>query len=163
MTVPFPGIDLSIALVAPGGLPLLEAVWEVEARVTATQAFQRVHVVQPDDRASAPDPRCLLRSGDIILLDWNTAWFGIYDLLRIRGTGVHATPATWETTLAPNVHIGPLFCRALELYMSERLCWQEEDHVQAKALHEELTDVTKSLMNQSRSQRWIETTRAVRR
>lgn len=154
---PTPGASLAFAI------PNLEAIWRVEARRTATQQWEPVAIVQRDDKAAGRAPRAYIGDAAITLIDWNTVWLGIYDRVRLLATAVHPTPGTFQESLAPNDHIGPLFCRACELEMSHYLAFLNRDFAQVRALGAELRSVTTTLMNQGRSQGWIESSRWGRR
>jgi hypothetical protein len=141
----------------------LEAIWRVEA-LNTNDKWVLVNVVQPDDMRSADDPRLLIRDTGLELLDPVGVWIGNYTTIRLYATGLHA-PVVLSSgvSLAPNVLIGPLFCRACELEMARFLAGQKNDALQAGAMARELRGVTANLMGQSRSQRFLETTRHVRR
>lgn len=148
-------------------LPNVEAIWHVEAQRIGNNYFEPVAVVKPDDMEVEVGPRVLIRDRRIELLDFAADWLQVFDTLRIRATDVHpasaATASEWSIPLAPNAHIGPLFCRACELEMSKFLAAQKKDTLQVVHFKKALDDVTASLMSQSRSQGWIETSRGSRR
>ena len=147
----------------PLGLSRHEAIWLVEARRISDGAYVTVSIVQGHEQGDALDPRAMLRDNTLYLVAWNTVWLGVYNQVRLRATAIHPTPQVWTVSLAPNTHIGPLFCRALELYMSRTLAHDAGDYVQARALSNELRSVTTTLMNQGRSQGWQEIVRFSRR
>lgn len=157
------GVLNSAAMILDLPLPKLEAIWHVEARRAGQTDFEPVNVVKPDDQNGALDPACMIRDRRLQLLRFATAWHLVYDIVRLKSTAIHETPVTWDITLEPNQHIGPLFCRACELEMSRFLAQQHEDPTQSLAFKRLLDDVTSSLMSQSRSQGWIETSRGSRR
>lgn len=158
------GVAAGLGAGEPLVLPLLgfEAIWEVEAQPLGSTAWERVNVVKPDDKDGAMPPRVLIRNGQIEFLDFTRDWLG-YANLRVRATEIHRDPIDWLAALAPNDHIGPLFCRACELEMSQKLAAERRDLVQAKRLVKEREDITRSLLEQSRSQRILESVRGVRR
>lgn len=145
-------------------LPLVdfEAVWEVEALPVGDTDWVHVNVVKPEDVAGSLPPRVMIRDSEVLLLNFTTEWLG-YESVRFRATEVKRDPIDWHQTLEPNKHIGPLFCRACELELAQHLAGLRKDRVQKKRLIAERQDVTRSLLEQSRSQRILESVRGVRR